>query len=151
MNQTYYLVDNNALLLLGRRRRLTTFFHQHCRITDDVAHEARFVRNATLPPTVIMSPWALELLKEVMRTVRPGDTDLIDLYKNKGMADPGMIAAALALAESDAELLFPDTWILVTSDRALNRLAKRMNVATTSPEALATVIDDREPLREPGA
>ena len=40
MNDHWYLVDNNALAALGRQRRSSQFFSIHCRLPDEVLHEA---------------------------------------------------------------------------------------------------------------
>ena len=54
----------------------------------------------------------------MMQTLEAGDTQPIDLYGNKGAADPGLIAAILEAADDDANKLLSDSWILVTNDQA---------------------------------
>lgn len=50
----------------------------------------------------------LEQVRVVMADVEVGDTDLVDLYGNKGAADPGLVATVLARAAAQGEYLFPD-------------------------------------------
>ena len=40
MSETKYLVDNNALLQIGAERIASAFFSEHCRVPEEVAHEA---------------------------------------------------------------------------------------------------------------
>jgi len=60
-----------------------------------------------------------------MQTLEAGDTQPIDLYGNKGAADPGLIAAILEAADDDANKLLSDSWILVTNDQAVAGKVKR--------------------------
>lgn len=143
MNRTYYLIDNNALIQLTRRRLETKFFTDHCRITADVLHEAsehpdqRRLAGLAEPTT----PIVLMQLRLVMAGVEVGDTDLVDLYGNKGAADPGLVATALAQAVVQDGYLLPDTWIIVTLDKAVLRAARRHQVPTMAPGDLAELID----------
>ena len=76
-----------------------------------------------------------------MQTVEVGDTSLVDLYGNKGAADPGLIASALDAIALDAERLFADTWVLVTNDRAVEAKAAGLDITTLRPADLAALID----------
>lgn len=141
MNQTFYLIDNNALLYLGRQRKSSRFFREKCYLTEDVAHEAGTTPDAATEQVVAVTPRILELLREVMSTIEPEETDLVDLYQNKGTADPVMVATALALTEENTAVLFPDTWSIVTYDKALLRVAGEHQLGTTTPDKLAEFID----------
>jgi len=147
MNNTYYLVDNNALVALGWARRETKFFRDRCRVSEDVLYEARFASDTTALTalTYKVSPRMLEQVRTVMRTVPPGNTELVDLYKNKGAADPLLVATVLDAVERDDGSLFPDAWVIVTRDKALVSKAKEFGIPTLSPEQLAELIDDGEP------
>jgi hypothetical protein len=92
MNGNFYLIDNNALIALTRKRVQTEFFANHCRITADVLHEASEHREWGLLATLAepTTPAFLEHVRAVMSRVKPGDTNLVDLYANKGAADPGL-------------------------------------------------------------
>lgn len=143
MNRTIYLVDNNALIALTRRRVKTEFFAEHCRITADVLHEAsehsEWRRLAAVAEATTSE--VLEQVRVVMADVAVGDTELVDLYANKGAADPGLIATVLARAAAQGEYLFPDEWVIVTLDRAVQDAAKRHGVRTMRPGELADLID----------
>lgn len=143
MNRTFYLVDNNALIALTSRRVKTEFFGDHCRITADVLHEASGHPEqghlAALAEATTSD--VLEQVRVVMADVEVGDTDLVDLYGNKGAADPGLVATVLARAAAQDGHLFPDEWVIVTLDRAVQDAAKRQHVATMPPSDLAGLID----------
>ena len=146
MNNTYYLVDNNALIALGWARRVTKFFRDRCRVSQDVLYEARFASDTTALTelTYKVSPRILEHVRTVMTTVPPGNTELVDLYKNKGAADPVLLATVIDAVERDDGNLFPDAWVIVTRDKALMFKAKEFDIPTLSPEQLAKLIDDGE-------
>jgi hypothetical protein len=143
LNETKYLVDNNALIALTGDRIRSEFFRSNCRVTADVLWEA--YEN---PEQVALSRSAIEFtseileqLRAVMKSVAAGDTGLVDLYKNKGAADPGLIASVLdAIAADDGKLFF-DTWVLVTNDHAVAEKAAEFSIAAIKPDALAELID----------
>jgi hypothetical protein len=75
-----------------------------------------------------------------MATVPVGDTSLLDLYANKGAAEPLLVATALVLNKQEPLSLLGDEWIIVTSDGAVTSKAKDP-VQTATPEELAALID----------
>ncbi|TQJ51834.1 hypothetical protein [Phycicoccus sp. SLBN-51] len=143
MNRTIYLVDNNALIALTRRRVKTEFFAEHCRITADVLHEAseHSERRRLAALAEATTSAILEQVRVVMADVAVGDTALVDLYANKGAADPGLVATVLVSAAAQEGYLFPDHWVIVTLDRAVQDAAKRHGVTTMLPSELADLID----------
>lgn len=142
MNTTKYLVDNNALMFLGAKRRSSDSFAENCRVPEEVAHEAGSRRAELLAPlTVPMSARILEEVVAVMKTVPIGDKALLDLYGNKGAADPILLATALVLNSPERPSLFDDEWVIVTNDGGVNEKAKEFGVRTMSPAELADVID----------
>ena len=143
MNEAKYLVDNNALLFLGRERIRSEFFHEFCRITADVLFEAK-----EHPDRDILAHAALEVtastldeLRAVMSFETPGDVALVDLYKNKGAADPGLIATIRDAMRADVGKFFADEWTLVTSDKAVIDRAQQLHLSTATPAELADRID----------
>lgn len=142
MNVTRYLVDNNALGMLGLGRRQAKFFRDHCRLPEDALYEARFRSDySTLQDLVYpVTPSVLVRLRAVMSTVAPSDVSLVDLYKNLGAADPLIIASALD-ANANEDSLFPDTWVIVSHDKALLLKAGSLGIECVSPERLAEHID----------
>lgn len=143
MNETKYLLDNNVLGFLGHERRASAFFADHCRIPQEVAYEARFSAydKALEPITEAMTPAVLEQLVAVMKTVPVGHTKLIDLYSNKGAADPILVATALALNNPLLPTLFADTWLIVTNDKEVRAKASEFSIGTLAPKDLADAID----------
>jgi hypothetical protein len=143
MKDVKYLVDNNALKDLGAARRKAKYFREHCCVSADVLYEARFSRDHAALSTlqVDMNAAALEFVRKIMATVPVGDTSLIDLYGNRGAADPGLIALALEAHDREQATLFPDTWIIVTNDKAVLGAAQDFGIETMTPSTLARLID----------
>lgn len=139
-----YLVDNNALIALKRDRVASAFFRAHCQVTTDVLREADgHPHFAQLKGgAYALTPAVLEQIRTVMAGVALGDTSLIDLYGNKGSADPGQVASALDAIAADEGALFGDDWIIVTNDGGVEDAAARHGVATVKPAELAALIDE---------
>lgn len=140
-----YLVDNNALVSIGTKRRKTAFFREHCLVTEDVAHEARFrARSLHADQIVRVTPAILGQVRMIMKTVVPGDMRLLNLYGNKGTADPVLVATAVVLQREESEALVGDTLLIVTRDDAVTEKAKEFGIETATPDELATLIDAAE-------
>lgn len=126
-----YLVDNNALSRLTREQRTSPLFRGCCQITADVLYEARGYVDAELADLQHrLTPAALTRLIEVMATLQPGDTSLIDLYANKGAAEPVMVACAVEAQRAEDDRLVSDTWIIVTDDKAVAAMARQFGLRT---------------------
>lgn len=146
MMERRYLVDNNALVAIGTRRWKTAFFRERCLVTADVAHEARY-RLRSLPADVVIVPVTPAILGQVtliMKAAVPGDTRLLDLYGNKGAADPILVATAAVLQAEESQSLIGDTVVIATRDAAVSETAKEFGIETVSPDALASLIDAAE-------
>lgn len=143
MIERKFLVDNNALGIIGVKRRSSGFFRAHCRVTEDVAYEARYTAKTSEVAglSVPVTPAMLTKLVEVMATVPVGDTKLVDLYDNTGSADPMLVAAALVLNEKESESLLGDEWVIVTRDKAVRAKADEFKICVLTPEELAAEID----------
>lgn len=143
MNETMYLVDNNALVALKPHRIQSEFFLTRCRVTTDVLYEGDLhpARPALERVEKEITPEFLDQVRVVMNTVGVGDTGLVDLYKNKGAADPGLVAAVLEALAADDGKFFADTWEIVTNDRAVEEKATEFNITTLKPGQLAELID----------
>lgn len=139
MSGTKYLIDNNALGPLGDKKQ-SLFFAKNCRVPAEVAYESRRARHAKLlePLTIEMTPAMLAELAGVMKTVAVGHTGLIDLYDNKGAADPILVAMACVLNSED---LFADNWVIVTKDKEVIALAKEFGVDLETPDGLKAIIE----------
>lgn len=142
MSENKYLVDNNALLQIGAKGIASAFFREHCRVPAEVVREAGPRRAERLAPvTVPMSARILNEVVAVMQTVPIGDKSLVDLYGNKGAADPILVATALVLNCPEKPTLFDDVWAIVTNDQAVREKAEEFGIATTPPVELAALID----------
>ncbi len=129
MKETIYLVDNNVLAKLTGAQLGSRFFRERCRVPDEVVHEAGPQRAELLEEVrFATTPVVLRVLTRVMAEIIPGDIDLVDLYRNKGGADPFLIACALAGIEDGRDKLFAPDWVLVTEDRGVRKMAERLDV-----------------------
>ena len=148
MNETIYLVDNNALLALKGERIRSEFFRLFCRVTSDVLAEAgTHPDRARLEDCVLeRSPAMLESVRDVMKLETPGAADLIDLYKNKGAADPGLLAAILVEQSASVGTFFADEWVLVTSDAAVIDRAGKLGIISIAPRELSARMDVWRPI-----
>lgn len=129
MTERLFLVDNNALSKLTATQRTSEYFANHCHVTSDVLHEAEgYVEGAVAQTELPTTPAALRRLIEIMATLEPGDTSLVDLYANKGAADPVIIAIALEAQACENDTLLPKTWVIVTDDKAVTAIGGAMGV-----------------------
>lgn len=144
MTMNRFMVDNNALTALGQNRRASSAFKEWCRIPADVLREAERAPDfAVLAGLAFeVTPPVLAHVRTIMADVPAGSTDLVDLYGNKGTADPVLVASALTAMDQEALTLLPDHWSVVTLDKAVLTTASACGVATTSPAELARLIDD---------
>lgn len=134
------------MISLGTRRWKTEFFREHCLITEDVAHEARY-RARSLPTDLVVlpvTPAILVQVQQIMKTVMPADIRLLDLYGNKGAADPVLVATAVVLQAEESQSLVGDTLVVVTRDDAVSEKAKEFGIETALPDELAALIDAAE-------
>ncbi|WP_396659182.1 hypothetical protein [Microbacterium oxydans] len=142
MNERIYLVDNNVLAKLTRTQLGSQFFRERCRVPDEVVREAGPRRAALLEEVrFAATPVVLRALTRVMAEVVPGDIDLVDLYRNKGSADPFLIACALVGIEDGRDKLFAPDWVLVTEDRGVRKMAERLDVEWQSKAEFVRDLD----------
>lgn len=136
MKDSMYLIDTNVLSHLSTDQRASRFFRDRCRVPSEVIHEAGGLVAAKLPKEVIYPTTVrvLGVLRGVMATMPIGITALVDLYANKGNADPLLIACALDATRQDADLLFGPTWIVVSNDNAVRAKAEEFGVETRTRE-----------------
>jgi hypothetical protein len=86
--------------------------------------DAEALRQIEYPTTARV----LELLVLVMATVPDSDTKLVNLYANKGAADPLLVACAMHGVEETAELLWGHNWVVVSNDKAVRSKAMEFSV-----------------------
>jgi predicted nucleic acid-binding protein len=142
VSETHYLVDTNALSRLTASERASRFVRARCGITDDVLWESRDLADAANLQILVqpMTAHALALIKEIMRTVPVEDLKLVNLYGNKGAADPGLIACALAATARSQDTLFQQEWLVVTDDGEVRSKAERFDVEwMSSSDFVATL------------
>jgi hypothetical protein len=134
MTASVYVLDANVLSRLSARQRRSSFVRERCRIPSEVLHEIRDfpdidqLRGLDLPMTAEL----LECLREVMKTVTPADFKLIDLYGNKGSADPILVASAITGKRQSSETLFWEDWKVVSDDEAVRAKAAEHGVGWLS-------------------
>lgn len=140
MNENKYLVDTNALSRLTRKQRASAFVRWHCRIPSAVLHEATGLPDyaALTQLEYPVTPAILEQVRVVMHSVPARDLKLVNLYSNKGNADPILIATALA-AGGEPEALWETVWRVVSDDRAVRDKAAAFGIEWLSSAELATL------------
>jgi hypothetical protein len=138
-----YLIDNNALSKLTRQQRASNFFHQNCLIPTEVLHEARGYPDADQLSAVEYRTTGrvLGILGEVMATVASDDTTLVDLYGNRGNADPLLVACALDGNRDAEDGLFGWTWVIVSNDKAVRAKASSFDIKVRTSDEFASVLE----------
>jgi len=141
-----YVIDTNTLSQLGKLRRASTFFLENAVIPEEVMHEAGgFPDIASLRDNVHpTSPRVLQLLTEVLSTVPDSDIRLVDLYANRGNADPLVVACALEGQEHDNQFLISPAWMVVTADEAVLAKAQEFGLQVLSNIEFGELIDELE-------
>ena len=136
MTDEVFLLDNNALSHLTLAQRASEFFREYCRLPSEVIYEAKGYPDAASFKSVEYptTPNVLKHLGRVMATVPTNDTRLVNLYTDKGAADPLLIACALDGMEQAAELLWGPTWIIVSNDKAVRAKAAEFRVEALTRE-----------------
>lgn len=133
MNTDWYFLDTNALNGLTPTERSSPLVLRRCRIPTEVLHEAqglpdiKALKGLEYKTDVML----LRDLCEVMSTVDPRDSKLIDLYHNQGNADPILVAAALHATRKPEPTLF-DRWLIVSDDATLKKKATDFEIETLS-------------------
>lgn len=142
MSDFSYLIDSNALSKLTQEQRASDFFRENCRVPNEVLFEARWfpdiegLRGNEFPTTGSV----LEILIEVMKTVPIDDTTLVDLYANRGNADPLIVACAVDGMRANEWHLFGPTWVVVTNDTAVQAKAEEFGVEVLTGAEFAVVL-----------
>jgi hypothetical protein len=144
MTECWYVVDSNVLSRLTLSQRSSAFFREHCRIPSEVLYEASgFPDIPSLRKLEYrVTPEVLMGVREVMQTVEPGDFKLIDLYRNKGSADPVVIATALVEQRRGQETLFAPNWVVVSDDNAVRAKAMDMDLHILGAKGFADLLAD---------
>ena len=145
MSETHYMLDTNALSRLTRAERASRFVRGRCGITDDVLWESRDLADAAQLKTLVqpMTTHALRVIQKIMSEVPVGDLKLINLYSNKGAADPGLVACALAATTCSNDTLFRKEWTVVTDDAEVRTTAERFDVAWVSSSDFVVTLRSR--------
>lgn len=143
MNEVWYLIDTNVLSKLTPAQRASTFMQGCCRIPSEILYETSgfpdiaMLRELEYP----VSPEILDLVREVMKTVPPGDFKLVDLYRAKGNGDPILIATALDGIRAAEQTLFEQDWKIVTDDAAVRSKAFEFEIGTLSSKRFVVMLD----------
>lgn len=141
-----YVVDTNALTHLRRHRRSSSFFRENAVIPSEVLHEADgfpdigMLHENLYPTTAQVLDWLIK----VMATIPPDDRTLVDLYANRGGADPLVVACALDGQARDSVYLDSPEWVVVTGDDAVRDKAEEFELTVLSNAEFAAIIDAAE-------
>lgn len=137
------MIDTNSLSQLRRHRRGSEFFEENVAIPTEVIREAAGFPdiNELRRNSYSITPEVLARLIEVMASVPPADTKLVDLYANKGGADPLVVACALDGRARDSQYLDAPEWVVVTGDDAVRSKAEEFGLPVMNNAVFAAVID----------
>lgn len=140
-----YLIDSNALSKLTPEQRAGEFFLKNCLVPSEVLHEARWFPDVEQLKAVEYRTTArvLGVLREVMTTVPVGDTALVDLYANRGNADPLIVACAVDAKREVEEGLFGPTWAIVSNDNAVRAKAAEFGIEVRTSAEFDALLGDR--------
>ncbi|WP_143738242.1 hypothetical protein [Microbacterium esteraromaticum] len=133
------------LTKLSADERSSRFVATYCNIPADVFYEARGLpRIDELSPLVYpTSVGVLTALTEVMATVAVGDIKLVDLYHNRGNADPLLVACALD-AQRSPQSLFEQVWTIVSDDQAVRTKADEFGIEWISSTQFRALLIEGE-------
>lgn len=139
-----FVIDTNALGQLGRKRRASEFFLENAVIPEEVMHEASGFPDVArlrdnMHPT---TPRVLYWLTQIMATVPADDTRLVDLYANRGNADPLVVACALEGQEHDSQQLLGPEWFVVTADEAVREKAREFGLTVLRNSEFSALVDE---------
>lgn len=139
MNEEMYLIDNNVLSHLSPAQQASEFFRTRCRIPAEVLHEAVGYANVDALKAVEYPATAsvLKFLQTVMATIPEDDTALVNLYANKGAADPLLVACALDGIQESETWLFGPAWIIVSNDKAVRAKGAEFGIASCTRDEFA--------------
>lgn len=126
-----FLLDSNVLSKTNPDQRSSELFRRGCRIPSEVLHEVRWLpdveelKECEYPTSAAV----LRALALVMDEIEPGETSLVDLYANKGNADPYLVACAIDGMGWTEDHLFGPNWVVVSDDNAVQRMADAFGVS----------------------
>ena len=137
-----FLVDTNAFGQVSQYRQ-SAFFLENVRIPEAVLDEIgkpsdlNTLQRCKYHTTISV----LRELKKVMETIPEDDVKLVDLYANKGHADPLIIACALDLQTKEDDKLFAiQQPIIVTNDKAVARKATKFQIEVISGDDFKKIL-----------
>lgn len=135
------MVDTNALCLLTPSQRGSDFFRKNARIPEAVLDEVKTLHDVDVLKSLAYatSVSVLQRLVQVMCSLSVGDFSLVNLYSNKGKADPLVIACALDGLENETDLFVQD-WVVVTSDAAVQNVAKEFGLDVLDGHAFRSLL-----------
>lgn len=138
-----YMIDNNALNQLSKAQLASKLFRGRGHIPSEVLYEARDSPHITelRAYEYVTTPAVLAQLVRVMATVPTSDTKLVDLYANRGNADPLIVACALDARDNESKYLNPKEWVIVTDDNAVRYKAEEFGLRTLGNAEFAALID----------
>ncbi len=146
MTDYQYLLDNNVLSALSRAQRASEFVRAHCHLPDEVLYEARGFPDirALRAHRYETTDEVLRQLITVMATVPAIDTELIDLYANRGNADPLIVACALDARRQNEDKLFGPTWVVVSDDKAVCAKAAEFGIELRTGAEFAAILHNAQ-------
>ena len=143
--QTRYIVDTNVLDKIDVHERATQFFKTSCSLPDAVLDEAsgfpdiEDLRQLRYRTTASL----LQILMEVMATIEVEDKRVVNLWKNKGAADPVLTAVVLHAREQQRDCILKYKWVIVTDDRGVRDLARKHEIEVLSGDHFREILREQ--------
>lgn len=143
--QTQYIIDTNVLNKIDVHERATQFFTTSCLLPDAVLDEAsgfpdiEDLRKLRYPTTAEL----LRVLMEVMTTIDIKNKRVVNLWQNKGAADPVLPAVVLHAREQQRDFMIKDKWVIVTDDKGVRDLAKKHEIEVLSGDRFREILRER--------
>lgn len=143
--QTRYIIDTNVLNKIDVHERATQFFTTSCLFPDAVLDEAsgfpdiEDLRKLRYPTTAEL----LRILMEVMTTIDIKNKRVVNLWQNKGAADPVLTAVVLHAREQQKDCMLKDKWVIVTDDKGVRDLAEKHEIEVLSGDHFREILRER--------
>ncbi|MFC5370766.1 hypothetical protein [Arcanobacterium bovis] len=141
---THYFLDTNALTRLHPKERTGNFFMKNCHIPSSVLNEVGDPIDKGKLSTLEypINAKILEIVKRIMEKLDIHDTSLVNLYSNKGTADPFLVATAIYARDLEATKLFSTLYIVVSNDKAVRKICDCFDVETIDSTTFLTILKD---------
>lgn len=142
MIERHFMLDNNVLVALTKSELNSEIVKSRCRVPAAVVAEAAGWHGPELLVSITYdySESVFGLVSEVMQTIHTSNKRLVNYSRNKGTADPFVIASALDATEQSQEKLVQEEWHVVSEDNEVRRVAALNGLSSLRKNAFLSLI-----------